>query len=46
MIIFLFISWPASSIVGKPRVYPKYGDKPGTWAQKTKDANQFIEVTL
>jgi hypothetical protein len=25
-------------------VYPKYGDIAGSWAQKIKDANQFIEV--
>ncbi|XP_063445989.1 TD and POZ domain-containing protein 1-like isoform X1 [Mytilus trossulus] len=37
-------SWPASCVEGKPRVYPKYGDIAGAWAQKHKDANQFIEI--
>ncbi|XP_071129105.1 TD and POZ domain-containing protein 1-like [Mytilus edulis] len=37
-------SWPASCVEGKPRVYPKYGDIAGAWAQKQKDANQFIEI--
>ncbi|CAC5402422.1 unnamed protein product [Mytilus coruscus] len=37
-------SWPASCVEGQPRVYPKYGDIAGAWAQKQKDANQFIEI--
>ncbi|CAC5409331.1 unnamed protein product [Mytilus coruscus] len=37
-------SWPASCIAGEPRVYPKYGDISGSWAQGTLDANQFVEV--
>ncbi|XP_076075167.1 uncharacterized protein LOC143046075 isoform X1 [Mytilus galloprovincialis] len=37
-------SWPASCIAGEPRVYPRYGDIAGSWAQGTTDANQFVEV--
>lgn len=37
-------SWPASCVEGPPRVYPKYGDIAGAWAQQTKNANEFIEV--
>ena len=40
----LLNSWPASCVEGPPRVYPKYGDIAGAWAQKNKDAHQYIEV--
>ncbi|CAC5388660.1 unnamed protein product [Mytilus coruscus] len=36
--------YQAKSVIGKPRVYPKYGDIPGTWALGTTDAKKFIEV--
>lgn len=37
-------SWAAKRVIGKPTVYPKYGDMRGTWAQKIQDSKQFIEV--
>lgn len=37
-------SWPASCVIGQPKVYPKYGDIAGAWAQKHIDANQYLEV--
>lgn len=46
VIFFLLFSWPASCVLGPPRVYPKYGDIPGAWASGTIDANQFLEVVL
>ncbi|XP_048247981.1 speckle-type POZ protein-like [Haliotis rufescens] len=36
--------WPASAAVGPPRVYPRYGDIEGAWAQRTRDNKQFIEL--
>ncbi|KAJ8319077.1 hypothetical protein KUTeg_004168 [Tegillarca granosa] len=37
-------TWSANCLVGKPRVYPKYGDIHGAWAQGTIDSNQFVEL--
>ncbi|XP_060602914.1 uncharacterized protein LOC132755993 isoform X1 [Ruditapes philippinarum] len=37
-------SWPATCVIGPPRVYPKYGDIPGAWASSTIDERQFLEV--
>ncbi len=35
----------AAQILGKPNVYPNYGDLPGTWASNTPDGNvEFIEI--
>lgn len=31
---------------GKPNVYPRYGDIAGSWAQRNRDGNQFIEVIV
>ena len=39
-------SWSAAKVIGAPQVYPRYGDIAGTWAQKNKDANEYIEVCL
>eukprot|EP01095_Lingulamoeba_sp_RSL-Kostka_P014723 TRINITY_DN6548_c0_g1_i1.p1 TRINITY_DN6548_c0_g1~~TRINITY_DN6548_c0_g1_i1.p1 ORF type:complete len:417 (+),score=150.03 TRINITY_DN6548_c0_g1_i1:342-1592(+) len=36
------IRWPASSIIGAPKVYPQYGDKAGAWAQKTHGKKEHI----
>ncbi|XP_067664338.1 TD and POZ domain-containing protein 3-like [Haliotis asinina] len=36
--------WPASVVVGQPRVYPRYGDIQGAWAPRTCDSKQFIEL--
>ncbi|XP_046583874.1 uncharacterized protein LOC124291016 [Haliotis rubra] len=36
--------WPASVVVGQPRVYPRYGDIQGAWAQAICDNKQFIEL--
>lgn len=36
--------WCANQVIGSPKVYPAYGDKPGAWAMKNKDENQFLEV--
>ena len=38
------ISWCATMIIGPPKVYPDYGDKPGAWAQGVINDSQFIEV--
>ncbi|CAG2226376.1 unnamed protein product [Mytilus edulis] len=40
----VWIKWPASCIAGEPRVYPRYGDIAGSWAQGNTDADQFVEV--
>ena len=37
-------SWKADMIIGPPKVYPRYGDIPGTWAQGRTDSSQFIEL--
>ncbi|VDI51178.1 Hypothetical predicted protein [Mytilus galloprovincialis] len=37
-------NWAADSVIDKPRVYPKYDDIPGAWAQGKKYSKQFIEV--
>ncbi|XP_061164565.1 F-box/LRR-repeat protein 4-like [Saccostrea echinata] len=38
--------YSAKQIVGKPNVYPRYGDSQGTWTQATGqlNENQFIQV--
>nr|XP_022313500.1 uncharacterized protein LOC111118373 isoform X1 [Crassostrea virginica]XP_022313502.1 uncharacterized protein LOC111118373 isoform X1 [Crassostrea virginica] len=36
--------WSARSVIGEPKVYPRYGDIHGSWATKVTDAHQFIEV--
>jgi hypothetical protein len=35
-------SWSADQIIGEPKVYPKYGDLEGTWAQSEFNPYQFI----
>ena len=37
-------NWAANQVIGAPKVYPKYGDHHGAWAQGRRDANEFIEV--
>ncbi|XP_052689658.1 uncharacterized protein LOC128167784 [Crassostrea angulata] len=36
--------WSASSVIGVPKVYPRYGDIQGAWASADKNADQFIQV--
>ncbi|XP_061164564.1 uncharacterized protein LOC133173596 [Saccostrea echinata] len=38
--------YSAKQMLGKPNVYPRYGDFPGTWTQATGqlNENQFIQV--
>ncbi|XP_056019555.1 uncharacterized protein LOC125669622 isoform X2 [Ostrea edulis] len=38
--------WSARTVIGQPRVYPRYGDLQGSWASAAKDAHQFIEVAF
>lgn len=40
----LFFSWSANQVVGPANIFPCYGDRTGTWAQKDLDANQYIEA--
>lgn len=37
-------SWSANSVVGPPRVYPRYGDIHGAWAQGNTTDSEFIIV--
>ncbi|KAH3862058.1 speckle-type POZ protein-like [Dreissena polymorpha] len=37
-------SWNADQVTGPPKVYPKYGDIVGTWAQGTRNSDEYIEV--
>ena len=46
MMIICYFSWPASCVIGSPRVYPKYGDIPGAWAPGGIDQRQFLEVFI
>lgn len=39
-------SWAAENIIGEPRVFPRYGDLNGSWAQGNVTANEFIVVSL
>lgn len=36
--------WSANSVIGVPKVYPRYGDIQGAWASADKNADQFIQV--
>ncbi|XP_033747615.1 speckle-type POZ protein-like isoform X2 [Pecten maximus] len=38
------VNWSANCVIGPPRVYPRYGDIRGAWAQGVCDSNQFLEV--
>lgn len=37
-------SWSANQIRGEPRVYPRYGDYHGSWAQQHTTGREWIEV--
>lgn len=41
-------SYSAKQVLGKPNVYPRYGDSAGTWTQASGQLNtvHFIEVNL
>lgn len=36
--------WAADQVVGLPRVYPRYGDIQGSWAQGNKSDDEWIEL--
>jgi len=36
--------WSANSVIGPPRVYPRYGDIHGAWAQGNITEAEFIIV--
>ncbi|KAH9499206.1 hypothetical protein Btru_004449 [Bulinus truncatus] len=36
--------WSAEQILGRPKVYPQYGDMQGAWASESIDSFQFIEI--
>ena len=38
-------SWSASQVIGRPRVYPRYGDNTGTWAQGNRSGDEWIVVS-
>ncbi|XP_021350569.1 uncharacterized protein LOC110448580 isoform X2 [Mizuhopecten yessoensis] len=38
------VSWAAKCVIGPPKVYPRYGDIRGSWAQGECNGDQFIEV--
>ena len=40
-----FCSWAADQVVGPPRVYPRYGDIQGSWAQGNHSDDEWIEVS-
>jgi speckle-type POZ protein len=42
--LFNKTSWAANKIIGEPRVYPNYGDRGNTWAQRHFTDNEFITV--
>ena len=46
ILLLLNYRWSARSVIGEPKVYPRYGDIHGSWATKVTDAHQFIEVNL
>jgi hypothetical protein len=37
-------SWSANQIRGEPRVYPRYGDHHGSWAQQHTTGREWIEA--
>ena len=37
-------TWAAHQVTGPPKVYPRYGDINGAWAQSGPDANEYLEV--
>jgi hypothetical protein len=40
-------NWSATQLIGKPDVYPNYGDLPGSWASATPDAQrEFLELSF
>jgi hypothetical protein len=43
-LIFDVFSWPATCVIGSPKVYPNYGDIPGAWAPGVINHEQFLEV--
>ncbi|XP_060068603.1 speckle-type POZ protein-like [Ylistrum balloti] len=38
------VNWAANCVIGTPKVYPRYGDIHGAWAQGVCDSQQFLEV--
>lgn len=46
LLLSLIFSWPATCVIGLPKVYPRHGDIPGAWAPEVKDDKQFLEVHL
>ena len=42
----MLYSWSANKVIGKPQVYPNYGDIEGSWAQGNISANEYIEVSV
>ena len=39
-------TWAAHQVIGPAKVYPRYGDINGAWAQSSPDANEFLEVSV
>lgn len=39
-------SWSANQICGAPRVYPRYGDHHGAWAQGHTNGTEWVEVRV
>ncbi|CAF1274405.1 unnamed protein product [Adineta ricciae] len=37
-------TWAAHQIIGPPKVYPRYGDLNGAWAQGNRANNEFIVI--
>merc|ERR1712013_93791 len=37
-------TWAAHQVIGPPKVYPRYGDINGAWAQSGPDANEYLEL--
>ncbi|CAF3318694.1 unnamed protein product [Rotaria socialis] len=37
-------TWSANQIIGPPKVYPRYGDITGAWAQGSRAGDEFIVV--
>lgn len=37
-------NFAASNVIGKPTVYPQYGDLNGVWAQRELNRNQYITL--
>ena len=40
----VYVRWSANSVIGPPRVYPRYGDIHGAWAQGNITEAEFIIV--